>query len=364
MTMRIDPRFLADVKARVSLVDLIGPSLQKLQRAGHDWRALCPFHHERTPSFYIVEKKGFWHCFGCGEHGDAVKWIIKTTTVSEFRDAVEYLAARVGLRQGGPQLEAKPIVKRDGEEAKAAARDKKVKNAHRIWHDAVAIDGTPAEAYLRHRGIRLELPPTLRFQPRLAHPCDQRRRLFPAMVAAIQGGDRQLVGVHCTYLEEGYGRWVKMKAPEGIDPEEWRPKIMRGACWGGAIRLTPIEHVMVLGEGIETSFSLLQAAFDEDLGVPHIDGEPIGVAAGLSLNGLGAVQLPENVREVILAADGDTKVPTDDQRDPEELLDLAAARHRDKGRNARIARPEPGSDFNDMLGLGAGGRGANDREDA
>lgn len=223
---------------------------------------------------------------------------------------------------------------------------------------------TPAELYLRGRGLRVALPPSLRFQPRLAHPHDPRRRLFPALVAGVQGPDRDIVGVHCTYLEMHYGHWVKMNAPSGIDdPADWKPKIMRGACWGGAVRLTAAEDVIVLAEGIETALSVLQALHDDEIGAPHIDGEPVAVWAALSLGNLGAVMLPDGVREVILAGDGDGKVPEDKpgiaQKDPDELLDLAAARHREQGRNVRIARPPKGSDFNDLLPPGAGaGSGA------
>jgi hypothetical protein len=285
---------------------------------------------------------------------------MKTTTAREFPEAVEYLAARAGMRANGPQLEAKAIVKRPGQEALAAERERKIKGAREIWAMKAEAARSPVASYLHGRGIRLAIPPTIGFVPQLAHPYLRRREVgFPAMVAAVQSGDRKIVGVHCTYLVAGGrpGEWVKMPPPPGWpEGEDWKPKIMRGTCWGGAVRLTPVEDVIVLAEGIETSLSVLQALYDDEVRAPHIDGEPVAVWAALSLGNLGAVELPKGVREIILAADADGKAPAagSNQKDPEEILEQAAERHREAGRNVRIARPPAGRDFNDMLAPGAG----------
>jgi len=115
---------------------------------------------------------------------------------------------------------------------------------------------------------------------------------------------------------------------------------------------------MVIAEGIETALSLLMALWDDDIGCAHLDGEPIGVWAALSLGNLGKLWLPDRVREVILAADSDGKVPAvgachAKQPAPDELLACAAEPHRQAGRLVRIARPPAGTDFNDLLAAGA-----------
>lgn len=63
-----------------SLVEIIGASIV-LKRRGREFTGLCPFHNEKTPSFHVIPDKGFYHCFGCGAHGDAAGWIMQTQNV-------------------------------------------------------------------------------------------------------------------------------------------------------------------------------------------------------------------------------------------------------------------------------------------
>ncbi len=79
----------------MDIVELIGQRLP-LKRAGREFKALCPFHDERTPSFTVSPRKQFYHCFGCGAHGDAIRFLMDYDHLS-FRDAVEELAARLGM---------------------------------------------------------------------------------------------------------------------------------------------------------------------------------------------------------------------------------------------------------------------------
>lgn len=357
--MSLAPEFLAEIRRRTSLVDLIGsgPGAVALKPAGHgEMKGLCPFHKERTASFYVIEAKGFWYCFGCGARGDCISWVRRTTNARDFREAVEYLAQLVGMTQTGPALDARPIVQRPAQELLDADRHRKIDGARAIWgRGQVATEWTAVGHYLRNtRRIRLPIPPTIRFHPNLEHPFLHRGIGFPAMLAAVQDCERKVAGVHCTYLApNGAG---KMPPPPNW-AGDWKAKIMRGACRGGAIRLTPAEDVMVVAEGIETALSVLQALYDDEIGAPHIDGEPVGVWAAGSLGNMGGLWLPDGVREVILAADSDGKIPAADEPDrldPEALIDAAAARHRDLGRNVRIARPPAGTDFNDLVPQGAG----------
>ncbi len=98
-----------EVRERADIVELIG-ELIPLKRAGKDFRALCPFHHEKTPSFYVVPAKGFYKCFGCGESGDVFTFLMKRQGLS-FTDAVRQVADRVGVeipRWEGPRQEDDP----------------------------------------------------------------------------------------------------------------------------------------------------------------------------------------------------------------------------------------------------------------
>ena len=88
---------LDEIKSRVDLVELISSYGVEVKSAGATKKACCPFHREKTPSFVINESKGFYHCFGCGESGDAISFVEKMDGLS-FADAVRKLAAQVGVK--------------------------------------------------------------------------------------------------------------------------------------------------------------------------------------------------------------------------------------------------------------------------
>ena len=96
MAGRIPEKFIDDLLARVDIVDVIEQRVP-LKKAGRDWTARCPFHDERSPSFTVSPNKQFYHCFGCGAHGSAIKFLMDYDRM-EFVDAVEDLAGRVGLK--------------------------------------------------------------------------------------------------------------------------------------------------------------------------------------------------------------------------------------------------------------------------
>src|SRR5580693_10016951 len=94
--MAFPPGFLDELRSRVSLADLVGKRV-RLVRKGREFGGLCPFHNEKTPSFYVVEDKGFFHCFGCGAHGDAVGFVMRSENL-DFIEAVERLAGIAGVQ--------------------------------------------------------------------------------------------------------------------------------------------------------------------------------------------------------------------------------------------------------------------------
>ncbi|RZL58884.1 MAG: DNA primase, partial [Sphingomonas sp.] len=93
--MSLSPAFLDELRARTSLSALVGKTT-KLQKAGREMRGCCPFHNEKTPSFYVNDDKGFYHCFGCSAHGDAIKWMTDQRGLP-FIDAVKELAQAAGM---------------------------------------------------------------------------------------------------------------------------------------------------------------------------------------------------------------------------------------------------------------------------
>src|SRR3979490_976384 len=144
--MAFPPGFLDELRSRVPLGDLVGRRV-RLVRKGREHAGLCPFHNEKTPSFYVVEDKGFFHCFGCGAHGDAIGYVMRAENL-DFIEAVERLAAEGGLQ--GPQQT--PVERRGAQrqktllEATAAAADFYEKQ---LW----APGGTRAREYLARRGL-------------------------------------------------------------------------------------------------------------------------------------------------------------------------------------------------------------------
>jgi len=93
--MAFPPSFLEELRQRVSITDVVGRKVRLIRR-GHEASGLCPFHNEKSPSFTVSEDKGFYHCFGCGAHGDVIGFVMNSDGL-DFRNAVEKLAGEAGL---------------------------------------------------------------------------------------------------------------------------------------------------------------------------------------------------------------------------------------------------------------------------
>ena len=138
---------LSDIRRRVGLVDVISRSV-KLVRRGRNHVGLCPFHREKTPSFTVDEEKGFYHCFGCGAHGDAFEFLIKTRGM-DFPEAVRFLADQVGVPLPTAEDTPRAREKTGVYEAIAAARD---------WfsHQLAGEQAARARTYLEQRQVRAQ----------------------------------------------------------------------------------------------------------------------------------------------------------------------------------------------------------------
>jgi DNA primase len=144
--MTLTPQWLDELRARVTLSTLIGRTV-KVTRAGREFKACCPFHNEKTPSFTINDEKGFYHCFGCSAHGDAIRWMTDQRGLS-FMDAVKELAAEAGLEVPA----ADPRAAKKAEEA-ASLRDVVQAAADWFTRELDSSNGAPARDYLTKRGI-------------------------------------------------------------------------------------------------------------------------------------------------------------------------------------------------------------------
>ena len=104
-----DREIIQRIKDATDLAALVGQAV-KLRRQGSAWVGLCPFHSERTPSFQVVAERGFYHCFGCGKHGDAFTWLMERDGLA-FPEAMEQLAQAAGIEV--PRQRERPAAELD-----------------------------------------------------------------------------------------------------------------------------------------------------------------------------------------------------------------------------------------------------------
>lgn len=264
------------------------------RRTGSVWMARCPVHDDREPSLAIQDAKDgklLVHCHaGCDQ-----------------RQVVATLRSR-GLWPNNKRFarHAPRIVANDCSKPDETNR---TNVALAIWQAATRADHTLVETYLVGRGLRLPPPATLRFHAGLKH---QSNGVWPAMIALVTGANGMPLAIHRTFLS----RDGTTKAP--VDP--W--------CRGGAVWLAEPSDVLMVGEGIETCLSAMQAT-----------GNPAWAA--LSTSGLRNLALPDDVRDVIVLADGDGP--------GEAAAQDCTRRWKGQSRRVDIARPPQGLDFNDML---------------
>ena len=273
------------------------------RKAGSGWMARCPTHDDREPSLSIRD-------------ADDGKVLVRCHAGCDQERVIATLRSRGLWTENGPRRFIRPAPRAAATSQPDRDDAKRSKAALAIWQSAMSAGGSLVETYLASRGLHLPPPPTLRFHAGLKHPSGG---IWPAMVALVtRGSDDTPLAIHRTFLARDGGG----KAP--VDPQ----KMMLGPCRGGAVRLAAPGDVLMVGEGIETCLAAMQAT-----------GHPAWAA--LSTSGLRTLDLPGDVRDVIVLADGD---------DPGEAAARDCAwRWKREGRRVRIARPPQGMDFNDLL---------------
>ena len=260
---------------------------------GTSGEARCPAHKDKTPSLSLRDGDDgrlLTHCFsGCSA------------------EAVWAALADAGF-VGGEIGDRAPISRqRENSNHQPHALD--------IWRSTRPAEGSPVEQYLRGRGLTIPIPHTIRYHPALLHP-DIAQHL-PAMVAAVANVERKVTGIQRIFLTMD-GR----KAPLT------RPKMALGTLRGGAVRLAPTTDRVWLTEGVEDGLAVMQMM-----------GEPAWAVLGTS--GFKSVELPENIKQVILAPDGDEA--------GQHVIKETAARLASQGREVRAAKLPAGRDWCDVL---------------
>jgi DNA primase len=299
-------RFDLDAIRTAHPLPAIAAGLVKLRRAGNEWKACCPFHTDKSPSFTIYEGGQRFKCFGCGAAGDVLDFVQQMHGVG--------LPEAARMLDGGfiPCTEIAPL-------PSSADTSDRSDEARAIWRDSVPVQGTLAETYLRSRGIDIPLPPTLRFA-KLRY--GTKGREWPCLVAAVTGPDNKLSGIQRTYL-----------ADDGLGKAEFpKSKLSLGRVSGSAIRLAPVTRELVVCEGLEDGLTLQQ-----ELGVS------VWVAAGSSM--LPAMRFPPIVEVVRIGGDADQA--------GRAAADKAARAFAERGLAARVFFPVDAKDFNAELMRGA-----------
>ncbi len=147
--MTLSPAWLDELRSRTLLSGLVGKTI-KITKAGREFKGCCPFHNEKTPSFYVNDDKGFYHCFGCSAHGDAIRWMTDQRGAT-FMDAVKELADAAGMEVPAADPRAAERAERGTAlyDVMTAAADWFVEQLH-------GAEGGAARAYLAKRGLTPE----------------------------------------------------------------------------------------------------------------------------------------------------------------------------------------------------------------
>lgn len=321
----LDKAAIEDLKARYALSALVS-RVVTLKRSGRRLKGRCPFHTEKTPSFFVDDGRGTYHCYGCGAHGDIVRFVRETQNVG-FVEALRIIS-------DDNLPEVSEADRRRALEAENTERLATIVDAKEIWAKSVPASGTPAEVYIREaRGIRrLRLPDTVRFVRTWAWKNYETGEVgddLPAMVCAIQSSLGEVVGLQRIFLGMGGRSKANMRVP----------KLSLGAIRTGAFRIGPPADEIVLVEGPEDALTVAQ----------EMPGRSVWCACGTG--NLHQVEMPPIVRSVVLAGDNNTA--------GRAAVARAAEAYAQRGLAVHAVYPDPSfKDWNDQLrGVKADGVG-------
>ena len=347
--MSLPPAFLDELRARVPLAPVVGRRV-KLTRAGREWKGCCPFHNEKTPSFYVNDDKGFYHCFGCGAHGDVIRFLTEQEGMG-FIDAVKQLAAQAGLEVPSESPEAR-------QRAEVTETLQSLARRACEWFQGQlrSPTGVAAREYLERRGVSAAMIKdfALGFAP------DSRTALKTAMKDAgedklVEAGLLGRTDAGETYdrfrgrlmfpIRDRRGRVVGFggRALGDVQPKYLNsadgPLFDKGRLLYNLDRAGPVAHKsgrLVVVEGYMDVIGVAQAGVTELVA-------PLGTAMTEAQLGLAWRQ----VEEPILCFDGDGAGQRAALRACLRALPLLVA-----GKSLRIATLPPGEDPDDLVKRG------------
>ncbi len=347
------------IRARVKLSTVIG-RVVKLTKRGADHFGLCPFHAETTESFTVNDDKGFYHCFGCGAHGDAVEFLMvhQGLPFGEAKRMLEQDAGLAGANLQQREADRRLWEQRQAEEARKAA-DKR-KSAGGLFHSAMAGADTPVADYLRGRGIDFAAlghwPGALRYRGDVPHGDIGQK--FPAMVSCMVGPDlRSIAAVHRTFLEyrrdaEGVARWQKLRRRDDAASAEkgrdifHKAKMMLGAKRGSHIpvwkgRFDGPLHAIPEGTDIYVSEGI------EDAGAVAMEDPSLRIVAAGDVGNIGALVVPEQAGNIVIIGQNDPEGSGGDMSFERAVAKLQEA-HRGKRLVQAIWPPQSVKDFAEL----------------
>ena len=307
---------VAQARSRCDLSDIATRHTVLKKRGARELVGLCPFHSERTPSFEVNNAKGTYHCHGCGVGGDAITLLTELEGMT-FRQAVETL-----LGDEFPTIpEEERARRREADERISRAR---IEYARYLWSQVVAPAGTMAETYARARGITAPLPGTVGFvhAPRFVdYETGETGREFPAVCCAIQNAEGKVTGIQLIFLsKDGAAKWQGKGAA----------KMTRGLLVGSALRLGPVREHIVMVEGPEDGWTLMQ----------QLPQHSVWASCGTA--NLALIEWPSEIKSVCFAGDNGKS-----GRDAAKSAIAAAAA---KGRKGSSTFPDARfKDWNDQL---------------
>jgi len=216
--MAITPQWKDELRARITLSTLVQRSV-KLTRAGREWKGCCPFHEEKTPSFYVNDQKQFYHCFGCGAHGDAISWMVDQQGL-QFMDAVKELAGMAGMEVPAPD----PAMAKKAE-ARASLIDV-TEAAQRFFVESLSgPSGGVARDYLQRRGFSPQVMAEFGF----GWAPDDRQALPRAL---MQFGEDMLEGAGMRAANEQGERYDRFRGRVMLPIQDARGRVI---AFGGRI---------------------------------------------------------------------------------------------------------------------------------
>ena len=345
--MAVPTEFIEDLRQRIPLSDIIGKRV-KLVRKGRRHSGLCPFHSEKTPSFSVVDDQGFYHCFGCGAHGDAISFLRETDGL-DFMEAVERLAGMAGLAVPRSAPEDP-----DKQRQRKAALDI-LEETTRFFQAALTRDdGAQAARYLQGRGLGEAALSTYRlgYAPRSGLRTALSARGFSDddMLAAgvVRRSDRD--GALYDYfrdrvifpIEDRQGRVIAFGARA---LEDAQPKYLNSGEGPTFSKKQVLYGWVQAREGMRRKLPLVVAEGYMDVIAIQQSGVATAVAPlGTALTEEQIGHLWKLNDDPILCFDGDAAGQRAQMRALERLLPLL-----EPGRSARLAMLPEGKDPDDVL---------------